>query len=396
MNARERSKTVAGGRPKAAAASGPASGGVRFGGLVADLQSDDVATRRDAAVLLSNLGLESAIRPLLRAYMSFGDEWLCEALGHYGSDVIEPVEREASEPAVGALALSRLMRVLGETGDPRAARLARAYADYPDTRVHAEACTALARLGDERGYIKLGKDLVSRDYVRRLAALEAVRSLDTPRAGALRAAHLERYLGGSGAVPAAIAVHAPFLIDREDDLAATLAGLLDELEEDLVLAVGPASGAVAERRRTVIEAAARGWRVWFTTPRHSVDEHLAALCAARDEARRNPRVSGGAPVLVVGPLPVPSGDPPSWHYLTWLPDDRYRVRVVNLGASEYSTVMDWWRYVSEVAEVPCALDVVVDLLTLDAQHMTGEERLLHLDLEPGDRERFARAMLARL
>jgi hypothetical protein len=185
-------------------------------------------------------------------------------------------------------------------------------------------------------------------------------------------------------------------VDPAADLARLLADQLPFVEEDLVLAVGPASGVIAERHRGIVAAAAEGWRLFFTTPRHSTDEHLSVLRAAVGAARSRPRCALGPPVLVVGPIPPPRGEPPSWHELRWVPSDRYRVRVLFLGASDYRSVMDWWRYLSETAEVPAAMEVAVDLLTLDARRMTAYERLVHLDVESGERERFARAILSRL
>jgi hypothetical protein len=251
-------------------------------------------------------------------------------------------------------------------------------------------------LGEPTGIDLLRRDLDSPDAERRVLALVALESIEGRAAAAVRRAHLRRYLGGSGAIPEDVGVHAPLLIDPEPDLARILSRLVPEIDEHLVLAIGPASGGISERHRRTVVAATPHWRHFFTTPRHSSDEQMVALGAARDTARSEALRAHGTRVLLLGPVPVPSGNPPLWHLFTWLPSDEYRVRVILLGPGDYGSVLDWWHYVTDAAEVPVRLDLVVDLITLDAQRMTPEERLLHQWLEPKDRERFARAMLSHL
>jgi hypothetical protein len=59
-------------------------------------------------------------------------------------------------------------------------------------------------------------------------------------------------------------------------------------------------------------------------------------------------------------------------------------------------VVDWWRYLDEIAEVSAAMEVIVDLNTFDGGRMTREEQILRRLVEPDERDRFHRALLGHL
>lgn len=359
--------------------------------FLASVQSADPVERRDAAMLLSNLGLPYAVRPLLRSYMTFGDRVVLDALARYGRLLTPVAAQEAREPSMGGERLARLLVAVGAAGDPAALPLARQHADHPSAEVHAAACGAMIQLGDPRGAERLSHDLEGTDPRVRLIALETLRALDDPAARAAVAAHVARYLGTAGAVPAAIEVFAPLLVEPAPEMARLLAERLRRSQDSLHLAIGPMAGRIAEEERGLVARATAGWRCFYSTPRHSTDEQLALLTEARDAAR-----APGAPaVLLLGPLPEPATPGGPAELLTWLPANPYTIRLLILGPIDYTAVMDWWHFAAS-AEVPVFMEVILDLVTLAADRMTDEERIvLHL-VAPDDRGRFARALLGHL
>jgi hypothetical protein len=290
---------------------------------------------------------------------------------------------------MGGVRLARLLEAIGASGDEGGLPLVQQHAEHPTPAVHVAACAAMVRLHDAAGARRLARDLEGSDAELRRAALDALRDLDSPEAVRAVGAHVERYLAAAGAVPSAIEVFAPLLVDPVVDVARLVGERLRRSEDSLHLAIGPLAGRIAEEQRAVVDAATGGWRCLYTTPRHSVDEQLANLAAARDAAR----APGAPPVLLLGPLPAPEGPHPLADLLSWLPANPYTVRVLYLGPTDLAAVIAWWRYADSEAEVPIFMEVILDLVTLAADRMTEEERILMGQVAPERRDRFARALL---
>ncbi len=378
--------------PPSSQSAATAGAGVEFRALFRLVQSDDTAARRRAALLLSSLGATSAIRPLVAAYTTHEDPELLAALRPFGRPVTRVAIAEAREPSVGGRRLARLLSIVGHMGDPAGLVLAREHAAHPDPAVHVAACAALEELGDPAGMEALWRDLEGIRAHLRVTVLRELEGLDTPRSRAALNAHVQRYLATAGAVPEAIEVYSPLLVEPVGDVARLLAERLRHSEASLHLAIGPAAGTIAEEHRGTIQAATHGWQAFYTTPRHTPDEQLELLAAARNRAAADPE----ARVLLLGPLPSPEGRHPLRHVLTWLPANPYRCRVLFLGPADCAAVMAWWRYVDEVSEVPTTMEVLLDLITLAANRMTEEERIILHHVADGDQGRFARALLGHL
>ncbi len=365
---------------------------VSYKDLMRQLSSASEKMRHDSAMLLSALGHREAIRPLIRSYLTYGDEALLGAIAGFGPKVTMIAAREARDMTLSSSQRARLMRILGETGDPGAATLVLPLADDKDVRVHVAACGALSRLGDPRGVDRLADDLFRLDPRLRSLALEELQKADDPRADAAIEDYVQRYLAAGGAVPSSVHVAMPLLVDRDSDLAQLIGEHVELSQQDLTVVTGPAMDSISEGQREELSLILPSHRIVFVTPRHSPDEQESALEQARESAveRQAERV------VVVGPLPSPESAQPLKHFLRASGKSTYTARIMLVGPQRFALVMEWWRYVTDRAEVPTELEVVLTNLVFGGDELTSEEMSIYRLSGETRRDDFARAFLAQL
>lgn len=366
--------------------------GVSYKDLMRQLSSASEQTRHDSAMLLSALGHREAIRPLIRAYLMYGDAELLGAIAAFGPKVTMLAARQARDMTLSSVQRARLMTILGRTGDPGAATLVLPHADDRDVGVHVAACGALSRLGDPRGVDRLADDLLRLDPRLRSLALEELQKLDEARADAAIEDYVQRYLATGGAVPSSIKVSIPLLVDREADLAVLIGEHVQRSEHRLTVVTGPAMDSVSESHRDELRRMLPSHRILFVTPRHSLDEQEATLEQARQMVVQGSQVR----VVVVGPLPSPEAALPLGHFLVESDGSPYSARVVLIGPQRFAMVMEWWRYLSDRAEVPAELEVALTNLVFGGDDLTSEEMSLYRLCGESRRDDFARAFLAQL
>jgi hypothetical protein len=366
--------------------------GVSYKDLMRQLYSAGQQTRHDSAMLLSALGHRAAIRPLIRTYLTYGDQSVLDALAAFGPKVTMVAARESRDMSLSPTQRARLMDVLGATGDPGAVTLVLPKADDEDTRVHLAACGALTRLGDPRGIDRLADDLMRLDSDLRAGALTVLQDLDRPEADAAIEDYIQRYLSAGGAVPSDVQVSIPLLIDRRTDLVGLTGDHVRRSRADLTVITGPAMDSVSEEQRGELQAGMPRHVVRFVTPRHSPEEQRALL----DECRGLASAGTAARVVLVGHLPSPEGPQPLPHFLLRVANRDYTVRIVLIGPKRFAPVMEWWRYVSDRAEVQTEMEVVLTNLVFGGGDLTTEELAIYDLAGECRRHEFARAFLAQL
>ncbi len=379
--------------PAEAPASPPteADNGVPFSALVRQLASADDTVRRQVALLLSGLGYRGAVRPLIRAYVRDGDAALLEALRPFGARLVSEAAREVRDLALGPLQRARLMDVLGASADPGAIAVVRPVAQDDEPLAHVAACIALAALGDAEGVRLLAEDLMRQDVRSRARAIQALERIGGQEAEAVLRDHVRRYLAAGGAIPRGIDVTMPLLIDPDADVAHLVAQHIRAHPQSLEVVTGPGVEGIAERHRETLASGLPGYRLLYSTPRHSPDEQLALLQQAQELAAGQNRRR----VVLVGSLPAPRSSqlPPCLGSQT---GHRLDVRIVLVGPRKPEWVLDWWRYVSNGPCSAVEMLVVLTVLVLGRSELTTEEELLQQLLEERDRDAFARAVLAHL
>lgn len=363
---------------------------VAFQDLYRQLETGDPRIRYEAASIVSALAPPSALRPLTRAYVRYGDRFLLDALRVYGEKLTLTVGRDLLHATWGPTERARLLDILGASGDRDAIPIVRRSLRDLDPAVHVAGAAALVRLGERLGVEHLEEELLSIDPDRRLLALRATRDLDHPAVAGILEQHLERYLAEGGAVPPTVAVALPMLFDPEADLPGLITRHVRRSPRTLTIVIGPQAAVLAETRRGAFAADLPDHHLYFTTPRHSPPEQLEVLTKARDRAAGNP----GRPVALIGDLPSPGGPYPPPHFLTRPDGDPYSVRVVFVGEQEFAVVMEWWYYIADRSEVPTDFEVVLTALQFGAEKMSEEEAILCRLAGEARREAFARALLA--
>jgi hypothetical protein len=373
-----------------------AEGGIAFHALGQRLMSPTPAVREEAVLLVTALCPDDAARPLVRSYVLYGDRNLLPAVQAYGRRLTPIVAREARDLSLAPSHRARLMDILGATQDPVAERVLREATRELEHAPRISASAALVELGDRQSVERLEQELLSIDARRRTLALDAVRHLEAPEGARLAEGHALRYLAGGDAIPQAVSVALPLLIDPEADVTALLVRMAARSDHPLTLITGPATGVLTERRRGDFVSGLREHELLFSTARHALPERFELLAEA---CRLAGAVERDRPVTLIGPLPNPADAYPSPHLLEIGPR-RYTAQVVYVGPFKLDPILDWWRYLDEVSMVPAELHVVLADLALGGGKLTDEELIIHdlvADRELGDREdAFARAYLARL
>jgi len=361
--------------------------------LLRALGTSSRESRERAAQQLKERHERQAIRPLMNAYLNYGDPAVLEALGSFGSDVTGPATNEAFDLSIMGERRARLMDVLGGTHDQSAINVVRDFvADY-DKGIHVRASTALARLGDLAGVDRLAADLEQAvDPELRTMALQALHELgDVRGAREATAGHVERYLAEGGAIPKDIIVVAPRLADPGLATSTFIVQEIKATARDLVLVIGSAAGDMARSRQGELHRDLPGHSVYFLTPELVPEEQMNLLEEARDVASSKPEHT----VLVIGVVPAPNDSPPLRHFLTTgKGGSQYSAKIIFIDPHEYMLLMDWYRYTDEHAEVETDFEVVLFAATPAESAISDEEYLIY-QLTPDARKNdFARALLA--
>ena len=272
------------------AQTGPAIEDMDTKQLVRQLGAREPESREAAARRLGELGDRSALRPLMNAYLNYGDPAALEALSGYGTAVVPGAQRESLDAGLVGARRARLMDILGGTGSQQSLVTVRPFMDDLDTDTHIRACIAAVRLGDVFGVDRLADDLRMNDAALRTIALRALIELDMPRAQTVVDEHVRRYLAQSGAVPeelknlGKIEVHAPLLNQPDLNLVNYVTDHIQKSPHALTVVIGSMAIPMADNKRDVVKARMPGWILHFSIPTMAPEEQIAALKAARDEA----------------------------------------------------------------------------------------------------------------
>ncbi len=352
----------------------------------------DRAARRLAAVELERRNDRTAMRPLMTAYMNYGDPEILAALRGYGKELTPAITRDASDISAVGVRRARILDMLAATGDEECSGAVRESLSDPDSEIHVRAAVALAQLGDMGAVDALSDDLSRTDSDRRTLALRALVELDLPQAAAAVERHLDRFLSDTGAIPKDVDVSAPRLANRDVSMTSYLCQHVRNSPHTLTVIIGSEAINMASNRKDAIIADLPGHDVVFSTRRMPPEEQITLLTDARDRAAANPAVK----VVVIGALPGPSDSPPVPHFLVHGDAGQYTAKIVVVDPHEVRWVMNWYHYVQDQAEIPTDFEVILVVSTPTASAISEEEFLIH-ELLPEDRqEDFVRALLARM
>jgi hypothetical protein len=364
-------------------------------GLLRALGVKNRETREAAALRLMDLHDRSAIRPLMNAYLNYGDPGVLTALSVFGAEVTGPATSEAFDLSVVGPRRARLMDVLGFTRDENALNVVRDFADDRDLEVHVRASTALARLSDLSGVDRLSDDLQqAADVDRRTRALGALHELgDLPSARAAMAGHVDRYLAEGGAIPREISVTAPALADPDLSMITFIVEEIKHTSRDMVLVIGSGAGDMARSRQTDFRRDLAGHPLFLLTPETPPEQQMSTLEEARDVASSSPEHT----VLVIGVVPSPHDARPLRHFLTTgTGGSKYTVKIIYVDPHEAHLLMDWWHYVDERAEIETEFEVVLSASVPGKSAISEEEYLIYTLAPEARKPEFARALLAHL
>jgi hypothetical protein len=376
--------------PPADSGVSPAGGGSKQ--WIRALGMSEAAKRVEAAENLAGSGDRAAIRPLLNAYLNYGDREVLEAIRTYGPLVTSAASHEAHDLSNVGVRRARLMDILGATGDESLASIVRENVNDSDPLIHVRAAVALARLGDLAGVDQLAADLqqATKDALRTEALRGLAEVRDIPAAQTAIDAHVARYLGQGGAIPAEIAVSAPRLIDPDTGMTAYLIDEIIKTPHHLVVVIGSGAADIVRSRQSDLRRGLPEHTMYFLTAQMAPDEQMLALEEARDFASDNPEHT----LLVMGTLPAPSDSPPLRHFLTPGRGQPYTCKLITVDPHEYGLLMDWWRYVDDKAEIPTKFEVILSASSPERSAISEEEYLIY-QLTPESRiGDFSRALLA--
>jgi len=380
-----------------ASAPGPVEGGPPEMGAkqwIRLLGQSNAERREAAATALKELGDRSAVRPLINAYLNYGDAAVLDALTSFGRAVTAAAISEAHDASNVSERRARLMDVLGATGDESVANLVRDEVASSDLAVRVRACVALVRLGDLAGIDSLESDLQQAAMKdRRKAALRGLSELkDVPQAARAIEAHVNRFLGQGGAIPEKIEVSAPRLEQPDISMVGHIIGEILRTDHDLVVVIGPGATDIARSRQGDMRRGLPDHTVYFLTPQMMPDEQMTALEEARDLAATIPEHT----VLVLGQLPAPNDNPPLRHFLTPGRDNTYSCKIIIVDPHGYGSLRDWWHYIEDKSQVECEFEVVLSASSPERSATSQEEYLIYQLAPEAKKPQFARALLAHL
>lgn len=348
--------------------------------------------RLEAARRLKGGKERSAMRPLMNAYLMYGDGEVLDVLSDYGSQLTNPVLEMAVDLSNTGERRARLMDMLAATGDEQALPTIRENMDSEEAMVRARACAALTKLGDLNGIARLDQDLQRTDEEARLTALEMLISLDhIPEAKQCVDEHVERFTAESGAVPKHVKVSAPRLDDAKATLTDYVLEKVKSAPEPLVLIVGSEAISWATSKKSLFQKELGDEALFTATRRMVPEEQIAEAEAARDAA------AGGKKAVFLGMLPSPHDDPPLPEFLTKEAGQSYSCAIFIVDPHEYLLTQSWWHYAQDHTDVDTSIEVVLGHSRPGASAITQEEYDMYRLLKGEEqRDKFVRALLARM
>lgn len=359
------------------------------------LQNPDRRAR--AAARLAETRSPAGMRPLINAYLNFGDREVLTALRAYSDSLSAAVNREAFDLSVVGMRRARLMDIIGITGDESLLGAARdnLNADERDEEcgldIHINSATAMARLGDAFGIDRLADDLRMNDVDRRVRAMQALSSLEMERADLALAEHVKRYMAESTAVPAAIEVFAPLMADPDLRLTEYTCDHIKAAPHNLTVVVGSGGIQIATTRRPVVEKALKGFgKLFYAQVINTPEEQIAMLNEAREIALQG----GEARAVFFGRVPSPGDNPPLPHFLTRVEGKPYTAKILQVDPHEYGQVQDWWHYVQDFAPDHADVEVIMAVSLAPGGPLTDEERMIYELCDDAQKLEFPRAYLA--
>lgn len=366
--------------------------GVSTKELARQTGAGDKETRRAAAEALAVAKDRSAMRPLVTAYMNFGDDFLLKAAAVYGPEMTPSLLRDSSDVSIIGVRRSRLIRLLATTLDPEAAAAVRPYCEDPDPEIQVTACDALVQLGDTHGIDRLAANLKLTDAQLRTLSLAALRRMDHKSARTAVEEHVERYLAEAGAIPKSIEVFAPRLTKTDSSLTELVIEHIKGASHGLTVVTGSEAITMATNQRDTLTAALDGYSLRTLTRRAAPEEQISELLAARDEAAGNP----AGRHVVLGALPTPEDSIPLPHFLTGTELGTFTAKIVLVDPHESRIVIEWFHFIQDYASVPTDLEVILAISTPERSALSAEEALIR-ELTPTERQAdFPRAFLAHI
>ena len=359
------------------------------------LQNPDRRAR--AAARLAKTKSPAGMRPLINAYLNFGDPEVLEALGAYGDGLSAAVNREAFDLSVVGMRRARLMDIIGISGDEDLLGAVRDNLNADEREeecgldIHINSATAMARLGDAFGIDRLSDDLRMNDVDRRVRALRALRSLEMERADMALADHVKRYMAEATAVPSAIEVFAPLMADPELRLTEYTCQHIKAAPHNLSVVVGSGGIQIATTRRAVVEQELKGFgKLFYAQVINTPEEQIAMLNEAREIALEG----GDARAVFFGRVPSPGDNPPLPHFLTRVEGKPYTAKILHVDPHEYGQVQDWWHYVQDFAPDHADVEVIMAVSLASGGPLTDEERMIYELCDETQKLEFPRAYLA--
>lgn len=347
--------------------------------------------RQAIVVRLGKLQDRSSIRPLINAYLTYGDSEALESLRGYGSDISQPMREFAQDMSNVGERRARVMDILAVTGDDQVLPLVREGVEHKDPAIRSRACAALVALGDLHGIGRLDQDLQTTDPEARRLALQTLIAIGTHEANRCVDDHVERFVAESGAVSHDVIVTAPRLDNPSIKLIDAVVERLKRADRQLIMVIGSEAIGWATNERVRFQTALPDASIHFGLRRMVPEEQIAELIAARDVA-----ANGGIGIFM-GMVPSPRDDTPAPHFLTRAGEAEYRALILHVDPHEYLAVQAWWQYVEDQADVDTVIEAMLGVSRPGQSAITEEEYSMYRLLKDDEhRERFVKALLARM
>jgi hypothetical protein len=358
--------------------------------LVRSLGQANADKREAAASALAEQRAPSGMRPLMNAYLNYGDAGVLEALKVYGKSLVTPATREALDLSVMGPRRARLMDIIGITGEETALTAVRQNIDDEDLDIHIRSAVAMARLGDYFGVDRLADDIRTNDPERKVKAIYALRELDLDRAKVVLNEHVTRYVAEHQAVPEEIEVNAPLMHTPDRDVVTYVCDHIKANPHNLTIVLGSGGIKIAQNHRDALEEGLKGYAIEHALPIMTPEEQIGALGEAKEIAAKG----GDERAVFVGRLPSPHDNPPLPHFLTREDGVDYSAKLLIVDPHEYNLLQEWLHYIQDQSEVKTDLEVVLGLTLEGKNGLTEEERLIYELANEDQRKLFPRAYLA--
>ena len=323
--------------------------------LIRSLGSGNEEKRAAAARQLGELKNRSAMRPLMNAYLNYGDADVLDALKRFAGDALaSAATREAFDMSVMGPRRARLMDIIGITGTESALPAVRENIDDDDLDIHIRSAVAMARLGDNFGVDRLAEDIRLNAPETRTAAISALQEIDSDRSRLVLSEHVQRYVAEKDAVPDEITVAAPMMTAPDSKLVDHVCKHIQANGASLTVVVGTGGINIATNQREAIKNGLPGSHFEHALLVMTPEEQISALKSARSVA-----ASGSSKAVFCGRLPAPHDSPPLPHFLEKA-ENEYSAEILIVDPGEYSLLQNWYQLRSGSSRgVPTKLSVIL-------------------------------------